>query len=130
MINVTLTDTDGTFKLTVTGHAGAAEHGHDIICASASILAYTLAQSVQDCCTQGRLAGNPVVRLSAGSAEIIARPTREACGEVRTIYNTITRGYELLSRNYPDYLTIVTRRKPSHKHTTDSPTSRAGDLKP
>ena len=26
-------------RLTVTGHAGSAEHGHDLVCASASMLA-------------------------------------------------------------------------------------------
>ena len=37
----------GSITLKLSGHAGQAEHDKDIVCAAASILAYTVAQTLQ-----------------------------------------------------------------------------------
>ena len=44
---------NGSITLSIKGHAGAAEEGHDIVCSSVSILAYTLAQYVSNCFEKG-----------------------------------------------------------------------------
>ena len=49
MITVTLNRKAETLSLCVTGHAGFASMGQDIVCAAASILVYTAAELALDC---------------------------------------------------------------------------------
>ena len=56
--------------LTVYGHACYAEIGTDIVCASASILTYTIAEIVQGMYEKGNLEEYPIIRLNGGDALI------------------------------------------------------------
>ena len=48
MIKASFTRTeDKTFLFKIDGHAGQNDKGHDIVCSAASILAYTLAQTMR-----------------------------------------------------------------------------------
>ena len=60
-------------KITVTGHAGSAPHGHDLVCAGVSTLVYTLAFHVQKLERAG-LCANAQVRLLPGDAEVACTP--------------------------------------------------------
>ena len=60
-------------RLTVTGHAGAAEPGHDLVCASASILAYTLAANVANMADNGQVR-EPIIKTMEGDTEISCKP--------------------------------------------------------
>jgi uncharacterized protein YsxB (DUF464 family) len=104
MIRVSI---DG-FTLTVKGHAGYAEAGKDIFCAAASTLATTLAQCVTNMHHQGWLRETPTVELVSGNTVISCKPKLSRRGKARRIYDTIMTGYELLSFNYPAYITMVT----------------------
>lgn len=90
-------------RLTVEGHAYSNEPGRDLVCASASILAYTLAANVMN------LADNSHVRiesmeLSSGRAEISCKPRSGVGAMVRKIFESVCVGFELLAKDYPDYI--------------------------
>lgn len=70
--------------LTVTGHALYAPKGGDIVCAAASILAYTLIKS-----------GCAMEELGCGMRITGGKKDREA-------FRLIAGGYELLAEGYPE----------------------------
>lgn len=88
-------------KLTIEGHAHSGEAGHDLVCASASILAYTLAASVANMSAAKQIR-EPVIRLDPGDAEISCKTIRRFEAPVTLIFDTICGGYELLARDYPE----------------------------
>lgn len=92
--------------LRVNGHAGQAERGKDIICASASILAYTLAQYLHYVHNQGGLVKKPHIVMNDGDALIVAKPTEKYEGEVLNAFFVAEVGYSLLERNYPQYVKL------------------------
>ena len=94
----------GEITLSVKGHAGAGGVGYDIICASATILAYTLAQNVTTMNEVGRLKEEPKVKLKEGEILVSCIPTAEAFEEVFHAYIVILGGYMLLAKNYKQYV--------------------------
>ena len=71
-----------TISLKVTGHAGQAENGKDIICAS-------------------------MVTLDVGNAEVIITPKTEHYGEALHTYFVAQIGYTLLAKNYPQFVELT-----------------------
>ena len=106
MIEVTFTKKDGVHSLKVEGHAWYAEHGKDIICASASMLAYTLAQFVRDKESLGWFATPTEIRLDRGDTLVSCDPWGENEWNVRDAYDLIKRGYALLAQNYPQFVSL------------------------
>ena len=95
-------------SLRVKGHAGQAEPGKDIVCASASILAYTAAQVVKAMHAHGDLEKEPKIRLKEGDALIACKPkTDKLYAEALHTYFVIQVGYSLLSYNYPEYVNLT-----------------------
>ena len=74
MIKVNIRTHDATryLRLTIEGHAGSDTKGHDLVCASASILAYTVAQVVKAMEHHGDLEDS-CVELNDGDATIMFR---------------------------------------------------------
>lgn len=95
-------------RLTITGHANSGEVGHDLVCASASILAYTLAANVENM-TKAKQAGNPIISLSEGNANVYCRSKQGYKSVVTLVYDSVCVGFELLAKNYPDYLSYEIR---------------------
>ena len=107
MIKVKVRTHDATryLRLTVEGHAGSDTKGHDLVCASASILAYTLAQVVIAMEQHGDLEGSPCVNVGEGEATIILRCKNEdVYAEARHTMFVIQTGYQLLAHNFPQYV--------------------------
>lgn len=107
MIDVVYKAECGVLSLSLDGHAGAAEFGQDIICAAASMLAYTLAAAVSDADKQGKLRGEPIIALSGGHARIVCVPFPDECDRMRSYYELIVRGYEMLCARYPDNVSLI-----------------------
>lgn len=85
-------------EVTIKGHAMSGEHGHDTVCAAASILAYTLAanmESIADMCESEN------INLSEGDAVIKCTPKPDYSIAVNLIFRNICVGFELLSINFP-----------------------------
>ena len=94
-------------RLRVKGHAGQADIGQDIVCASASILTYTLAQIVKDMEAQDSFTMKPIIKLESGEATITCNcKTDIAYFEVLNALNVAQVGYSLLAHNYPQYVEI------------------------
>lgn len=85
-------------SLLVSGHAGSAPKGHDLVCAAVSILVHTLAAHARSL-TQAE------VLLSSGEAWIAAAPSDEA----RRTFDTLCTGFSLLARQYPDFVSYEVR---------------------
>ena len=95
-----------SITLKLTGHAGQAEQGKDIVCAAASILAYTVAQVLQFMYEQGDLQKKPHLKLAEGDTVIIAKPKPESYDEALHTFFVAQAGYHLLQHNYPQYVTL------------------------
>ena len=95
-------------RLSIEGHAGSAEHGHDLVCASASILAYTLANTVLNMAECGQVR-DPKVELEAGMGEISCRTIHKYEAPVTLIFDTLCAGFELLAQQYPDNISYELR---------------------
>ena len=95
-------------RLKVVGHAGQAEIGQDIVCASASILTYTVAQIIKDMGEEGKLE-NKLIKLNEGYATITCVcKDYESYYEALSALNVAQVGYSLLAHNYPQYVEIQT----------------------
>ena len=106
MIKVSFEQKDNKLTLKLKGHAGQANVGHDIVCSSASILAYTVAQLVKVAEAQGDLKNAPEVKLESGDAVISCEPIDEARNGVLSAYMFAEVGYNLLSHNFPQYVEL------------------------
>ena len=96
----------GSITMKLTGHAGQAKKGEDIVCASASILAYTVAQALQFQYEEGGLKKKPHLKLEPGDTVIIAKPKPESYEETLHTFFVAQVGYCLLAKTYPQYVTL------------------------
>jgi uncharacterized protein YsxB (DUF464 family) len=102
MIKVKFTESYDKLSLQLEGHAGYAEHGKDIVCASASILAYTVAQYVKLANENGEFKTPPDIVLNGGDAFVCCEHTEEA----KKMFDFAELGYQLLKYNYPQYVRL------------------------
>ena len=97
---------NGSIHMTLNGHSGAAPRGQDLICASATMLAYTAGQAVQFLYEQGKLRCKPKISIREGNAVIIATPKEEALAETLHTFWVVQTGIHVLAHNYPQYVTL------------------------
>ena len=95
-------------RVTIEGHAGSGPEGHDLVCASASALALTLAGNVSYMEAQEAVR-NVVINLDEGNAEIQCTAYRRYKDSVEQIYRAICVGFELLSTKYPENISYEVR---------------------
>ena len=95
-------------RVTVEGHAGSGPEGHDLVCASASALALTLAANVAHMEAQEAVY-SVTIDLKEGNAEIQCTPYRRYKDSVAQIYRTICVGFELLATKYPNNISYEVR---------------------
>lgn len=107
MITVTLNRKADTLSLYVTGHAGYASPGQDIICAAASILVYTAAELALDMERRGQLLRAPVLNLKPGDAVIRFTPDTLGRQRAETGLETVGYGFALLAKKYPRWIRVA-----------------------
>lgn len=83
----------GKNKLTVSGHAGAGEYGHDLVCAAVSALVLTLCECVKKSKSEKKV----IVR--GGNAEIL-------CEGMENTFETICTGLKVIEEMHPDNITV------------------------
>lgn len=109
MISVSLivNDKERSLRLKVKGHAGQAVIGQDIVCASASILTYTVAQIVTDMESKAQLDGKPTIELNSGDATVscICKDDNGYADALNSYYVAMV-GYQLLAHNYPQFVEL------------------------
>lgn len=108
MIRVQFSYNSNKIELNVQGHAGQAEFGKDIVCASASILLYAVAQSVLDMEQLGYLKTAPTVNTQSGKAIVKCCPKSKHRAKLKQIYTVAQTGYQLLAENFPQYVELTT----------------------
>lgn len=107
-VKFTMDEERNMASLHMNGHADAGDVGHDIICASASILAYTLAQNLLMVRSKGILKYDPQIKLKRGKAVITCRAVSEDdYAEILHIFLIIQTGFQLLAHNYPEYVVLT-----------------------
>jgi uncharacterized protein YsxB (DUF464 family) len=87
--------------MTINGHADTAPKGEDLICAAATMLAYTVAQAVQFMYENDQLKIKPKVYFDDGKAIVIATPTEDAYAEALHTFWVAQCGAHVLAHNYP-----------------------------
>ena len=97
----------GSITMKLSGHAEQAKKGEDIVCAAASILAYTVAQALQFMYEQGDMQKKPHIKLNEGDTVIVAKPKADSYAEALHTFFVAQVGYHLLAHNYPQYVTLV-----------------------
>ena len=107
MIKVAFTETPQKLSLRLEGHAGYAEQGKDIVCASASILAYTVAQYVMEAEHNGDLASQPEIKLELGDTLISCEPKENIQRAMQDMFSFAKMGYIVLEYNYPQYVRLI-----------------------
>lgn len=91
MIRVVRTPT----TLTVSGHAGYAEYGTDVVCAAASMLFYALCEGLNGMGAEWDL------RESENGEHLISAAAK-SCPQISTALDVISAGYKLLASQHPD----------------------------
>lgn len=103
MINITFDPKN--YELGITGHAGQAEKGEDIVCSAVSMLFYTLADSLNK--SETMLKKHPIIKMEDGNGHIKCRPKKEYEGNIALIYWTILNGLELLAEEYKEFVSFT-----------------------
>lgn len=106
MVRATFKQEERKISLKLDGHAGAAEEGSDIVCSAASILAYTVAQTLMFMHGEGDLKEKPHIKLEKGDAFIEAVTDEESYAEVLHTFFVAQVGYHLLSLTYPQHVEL------------------------
>ena len=105
-----LFDTDSSthrISLVINGHADYDERGKDIVCASTSILTYTIAEIVSDMHEWERITENSIIRLNDGEAYINCHCVgEEAYNELLGAFRVVLMGYHLLAEEYPQNVVV------------------------
>lgn len=87
-------------RLTVQGHANSGEPGHDLVCASASILVYTLASFAKNT-HKARQIKKFKIKLDEGDAEISFKAKPRYRAAITLVCDAICGGFQLLAGSYP-----------------------------
>lgn len=106
MINVNIIRNGEGFirQIIVKGHAGFAEEGRDIVCAAASVTAYTTAGAledlaeIKDCFVESH--GSMVISLP----EEISEKQKNTAG---IILETAAIGFKQIELSYSDYISVL-----------------------
>lgn len=104
MVTVEFARSGKAFCLQVYGHARTAPKGEDLVCCAASTLIYTAAQNALCLYEAGALRQFPDTTLNSGNAQVAAVAEETAVERVEQMFRTIAVGYEMLARQYPEYV--------------------------
>ena len=96
----------GSIHLKVKGHANVAPKGQDLVCASATMLVYTVAQAIKLMDEQGYLVEKPTIKIREGKAVVSATPKEEFYAEVLHTFWVAQCGAQVLSVNYPEAVSL------------------------
>ena len=91
--------------LRITGHAGAGEAGHDLVCCAVSTLFYTLAECLTDCSEM--LEEEMIYEYEEGNGHIQCTPKARYLAIIQRTYYTVLTGLHMLAKAYPQYLLLI-----------------------
>lgn len=97
----------GSISMDVKGHAGFAELGKDPVCAGASVLAMTVAQSVKFLEEEGKLRKQAHLVIRNGRTLVVAVPKEEHYFETLHTFFVGETGMQLLAASYPESVQLT-----------------------
>lgn len=100
MISVYYARDGDAHELTISGHAGYAEHGHDIVCAGVSALAFALLGYLEEYEDEVEELDGPIVEN--GSVYISCKGNEN----IATAFQVVVGGLKQISNSYSDYVEI------------------------
>lgn len=108
MTEITFKNVPGYFRLKVEGHAGygcamGLPEGHDIVCAAVSAIGQTAAQCMIDLGEEKAVVIQDM-QIKAGLIDIRVLVKKKAQKRLNAMVYTIKRGYETLSKSYPEFV--------------------------
>lgn len=106
MIHVCFFRESGKSKVSIRGHAGYAPLGKDIVCAAASMLGSALLETLRQEEKRAGIRGLSVLR-DGGRLELEFFPL--SVERVDLLLKAFENGFAMLSREYPDYVTLDRR---------------------
>jgi uncharacterized protein YsxB (DUF464 family) len=95
MIRGVYEEKGATLTLTVTGHAGFAPMGQDLVCAGVSALVYALARTVRD--WEGQLDRPVRILLEPGNARIRVHAGRKQLRQLKAAFQMAENGSKLMA---------------------------------
>lgn len=96
----------GSIHMKVKGHADTAPKGADLICASATMLVYTVGQAMMFMYEQGQLEEKPHIKIKEGKAIVVARPKEDFLAETLHTFWVAQCGAHTLACNYPEAVSL------------------------
>ena len=96
----------GSIHMKVKGHAETAPKGADLICASATMLVYTVGQAMMFMYEQGQLEEKPHIKIREGKAIVVARPKEDFLAETLHTFWVAQCGAHTLACNYPEAVSL------------------------
>lgn len=103
MIEITYSKEGSKFSVTCTGHAGFAEKGQDIVCASATMLAYTLAENLLE--MPGAVDDVKHI-FTDGKIEVSAVAKDSMASVIELVFDVIVTGMRMLADQYPEHVEL------------------------
>ena len=95
-------------RVSVDGHAHSGDVGHDLVCASASILAHTLATLVSNMEKAGHTR-YPTIEVEEGHALVSCEVAGRYNSTVTFAFDAICAGFDLLAQSYPENISYEIR---------------------
>ena len=111
MLNIQIQKDNAEYFLKMSGHCGYSEEGRDIVCAAASILCLSLVSLLEN--DESKLKEPPRIIVEKGLGEIAFHPKEEYSKEFSGAFLAIETGLELLEKAYPEYVSIISAKKPN-----------------
>ena len=96
----------GSIHMKVKGHADTAPKGADLVCASATMLVYTVGQAMMFMYEQGQLEEKPHIKIREGKAIVVARPKEDFLAETLHTFWVAQCGAHTLACNYPEAVSL------------------------
>lgn len=116
---------EGSLEFRAKGHARTAAAGKDLLCASVSSLALTLAAYVRKAEEDGLIKEEPRIKIKNGLTIVKCRPKDEGFAQVLHAYYVIQIGMSLLGEYQPDHIGVTVFDDSVEEFSinkTDSPT--------
>lgn len=103
-------DASKSVCIRLSGHAGAAEKGRDIVCAAASILAYAASGCAESLYADGHLAEPPICSIEAGDTTIsVIAKDEDGYRTARTALMAVEIGFFYVAAAAPDHVQYTHR---------------------
>lgn len=97
---------NGSIHMKVKGHSNTAPKGADLVCASATMLVYTVGQAVTFMYEQGQLEEKPHIKIREGKAVVVAKPKEDYLAEALHTFWVAQCGAHTLASNYPEAVSL------------------------